>query len=75
MKNIRKTVALVMMVSGLACIVAPANADEKSASAEDCKKAMSIINDLIKSGCNDKALYDLRADAQEQLNKAKVSHK
>lgn len=75
MSNIRKTVALLIMLSGLACAVAPANAEDKSASAEECKRAMTIINDLIKSGCKDQALYDLRADAQEQLHKSKLSHK
>ncbi len=73
--GIKRALAFVIMVSGLACAAAPAHADDKSASAEECKKAMTIIDDLIKSGCNDKALYDLRADAQEQLLKTKVSHK
>lgn len=73
--GIKRALAFVIMVSGLACAAAPAHADDKSASTEECKKAMTIINDLIKSGCNDKALYDLRADAEEQLLKTKVSHK
>ncbi|MBX9571199.1 MAG: hypothetical protein K2X77_20045 [Candidatus Obscuribacterales bacterium] len=73
--NIKKAIVLLTMVSGLACAAAPVNAaDEKSASAEECRKAITIINDLIRSGCNDKALYELRADALDQLNKTKVSH-
>lgn len=72
--DIKKAFVLLTIIGGLAGAVAPAQADEKSASADECRKAINIINDLIRSGCNDKALYELRADALEQLNKSKVSH-
>ena len=71
--NIKKAVVVLMMVSGLAGIAAPAMAEDKSASADECLKAISIINDLINSGCNDPALFELRADALVQLKRNQVS--